>query len=103
MFELNGILSEGAVCNNSGMFFCQQAMSVFKVFNVLVQMQFTTSRTGLVNATGWSKNTALVYVYPRYSPHAVFNLGEYRREAVQSYKSYDFFRHDNKEAMEIRK
>lgn len=34
---------------------------------------------------------------------AVFNLGVYRREAVKSYKSYDFFRHDNKEAMEIRK
>lgn len=33
----------------------------------------------------------------------VFNLGVYRREAVKSYKSYDFFRHDNKEAMEIRK
>lgn len=63
-------------------------------------MQFTTSRTSLVNATEWNKNTALVYIYP---PLAVFNLGEYRREAVQSYKSYDFFRHDNKEAMEIRK
>lgn len=25
-------------------------------------MQFTTSRTGLVNATGWNKNTALVYI-----------------------------------------
>lgn len=37
------------------------------------------------------------------SPFAVFNLGVYRREAVKSYKSYDFFRHDNKEAMEIRK
>lgn len=36
-------------------------------------------------------------------PSAVFNLGVYRREAVQSYKSYDFFRHDNKEAMLIRK
>lgn len=34
---------------------------------------------------------------------AVFNLGEYRREAVKSYKSYDFFRHDNQEAMKIRK
>lgn len=34
---------------------------------------------------------------------AVFNLGVYRRNAVKSYKSYDFFRHDNKEAMEIRK
>lgn len=33
----------------------------------------------------------------------VFNLGVYRRNAVKSYKSYDFFRHDNKEAMEIRK
>ncbi|XP_056279198.1 6-phosphofructo-2-kinase/fructose-2,6-bisphosphatase 2-like isoform X2 [Pseudoliparis swirei] len=36
-------------------------------------------------------------------PTKVFNLGVYRREAVQAYKSYDFFRHDNKEAMEIRK
>uniref|UniRef100_A0A4W4FLJ9 6-phosphofructo-2-kinase/fructose-2,6-bisphosphatase 2 n=1 Tax=Electrophorus electricus TaxID=8005 RepID=A0A4W4FLJ9_ELEEL len=36
-------------------------------------------------------------------PTKVFNLGEYRREAVQSYKSYDFFRHDNEEAMKIRK
>ncbi len=34
---------------------------------------------------------------------SVFNLGVYRREAVQSYKSYDFFRHDNEEAMKIRK
>lgn len=34
---------------------------------------------------------------------AVFNLGVYRREAVKAYKSYDFFRHDNEEAMEIRK
>lgn len=37
------------------------------------------------------------------APAAVFNLGVYRREAVKAYKSYDFFRHDNKEAMEIRK
>ncbi|XP_019608042.2 6-phosphofructo-2-kinase/fructose-2,6-bisphosphatase 2 isoform X5 [Rhinolophus sinicus] len=36
-------------------------------------------------------------------PTKVFNLGVYRREAVKSYKSYDFFRHDNKEAMKIRK
>ncbi|KAB5546686.1 hypothetical protein PHYPO_G00074870 [Pangasianodon hypophthalmus] len=36
-------------------------------------------------------------------PTKVFNLGEYRREAVRSYKSYDFFRHDNTEAMRIRK
>ncbi|KAI2649436.1 6-phosphofructo-2-kinase/fructose-2,6-bisphosphatase 2 [Labeo rohita] len=36
-------------------------------------------------------------------PTKVFNLGVYRREAVQSYKSYDFFRHDNEEAMKIRK
>ncbi|XP_032432019.1 6-phosphofructo-2-kinase/fructose-2,6-bisphosphatase 2-like isoform X1 [Xiphophorus hellerii] len=35
-------------------------------------------------------------------PTKVFNLGAYRREAVQSYKSYDFFRHDNEEAMKIR-
>ncbi|XP_062315305.1 6-phosphofructo-2-kinase/fructose-2,6-bisphosphatase 2-like isoform X1 [Osmerus eperlanus] len=36
-------------------------------------------------------------------PTRVFNLGVYRREAVKSYKSYDFFRHDNEEAMTIRK
>ncbi|XP_066526570.1 6-phosphofructo-2-kinase/fructose-2,6-bisphosphatase 2 isoform X3 [Hoplias malabaricus] len=36
-------------------------------------------------------------------PTKVFNLGVYRREAVRSYKSYDFFRHDNEEAMRIRK
>ncbi|KAJ3603135.1 hypothetical protein NHX12_030878 [Muraenolepis orangiensis] len=33
----------------------------------------------------------------------LFNLGVYRREAVRAYKSYDFFRHDNQEAMKIRK
>ncbi|XP_072522461.1 6-phosphofructo-2-kinase/fructose-2,6-bisphosphatase 2 isoform X1 [Salminus brasiliensis] len=36
-------------------------------------------------------------------PTKVFNLGVYRREAVRAYKSYDFFRHDNEEAMRIRK
>ncbi|XP_072308307.1 6-phosphofructo-2-kinase/fructose-2,6-bisphosphatase 2 isoform X3 [Eucyclogobius newberryi] len=36
-------------------------------------------------------------------PTKVFNLGVYRREAVRAYKSYDFFRHDNQEAMRIRK
>ncbi|KAM4754301.1 LOW QUALITY PROTEIN: 6-phosphofructo-2-kinase/fructose-2,6-bisphosphatase-like [Cyanocitta cristata] len=36
-------------------------------------------------------------------PTRVFNVGEYRREAVPSYKSYEFFRHDNPEGMEIRR
>ncbi|XP_072135084.1 6-phosphofructo-2-kinase/fructose-2,6-bisphosphatase 2-like isoform X4 [Mobula birostris] len=36
-------------------------------------------------------------------PTKVFNLGQYRREAVKTYKSYEFFRHDNEEAMKIRK
>ncbi|KAF3854129.1 hypothetical protein F7725_022184 [Dissostichus mawsoni] len=36
-------------------------------------------------------------------PTKVFNLGVYRREAVRAYKSYDFFRHDNEDAMRIRK
>ncbi|KAG2460166.1 F263 bisphosphatase, partial [Polypterus senegalus] len=36
-------------------------------------------------------------------PHRVFNVGEYRREAVKQYSSYDFFRPDNQEAMKIRK
>ncbi|XP_071657365.1 6-phosphofructo-2-kinase/fructose-2,6-bisphosphatase 1 isoform X3 [Patagioenas fasciata] len=33
----------------------------------------------------------------------LFNVGQYRREAVQSYKSFEFFRHDNEEAMKIRR
>uniref|UniRef100_A0A8V0X018 6-phosphofructo-2-kinase/fructose-2,6-biphosphatase 1 n=1 Tax=Gallus gallus TaxID=9031 RepID=A0A8V0X018_CHICK len=36
-------------------------------------------------------------------PTRVFNVGQYRREAVQSYKNYEFFRHDNEEAMQIRR
>ncbi|XP_064417307.1 6-phosphofructo-2-kinase/fructose-2,6-bisphosphatase 3 [Latimeria chalumnae] len=36
-------------------------------------------------------------------PTKVFNVGEYRREAVKCYRSYDFFRSDNEEAMRIRK
>ncbi|XP_075236971.1 6-phosphofructo-2-kinase/fructose-2,6-biphosphatase isoform X4 [Lycorma delicatula] len=32
----------------------------------------------------------------------VFNLGEYRRHATTAYKSHEFFRQDNKEAMVIR-
>lgn len=34
---------------------------------------------------------------------AVFNVGEYRREAVKQYSSYNFFRPDNEEAMRVRK
>ena len=33
---------------------------------------------------------------------SVFNVGEYRRKATEQYKNHDFFRPDNKEAMEIR-
>ncbi|XP_010902225.1 6-phosphofructo-2-kinase/fructose-2,6-bisphosphatase isoform X1 [Esox lucius] len=36
-------------------------------------------------------------------PTKVFNVGQYRRDATQSYKSYKFFRPDNQEAMKIRK
>ncbi|TSX72107.1 6-phosphofructo-2-kinase/fructose-2,6-bisphosphatase [Bagarius yarrelli] len=36
-------------------------------------------------------------------PTKVFNVGQYRREAVQSYKTFEFFRPDNEEAMKIRK
>ncbi|XP_030623853.1 6-phosphofructo-2-kinase/fructose-2,6-bisphosphatase 1 isoform X2 [Chanos chanos] len=35
-------------------------------------------------------------------PTSVFNLGQYRREAVR-YKNYEFFRPDNEEAMKIRR
>uniref|UniRef100_A0A673A4R7 6-phosphofructo-2-kinase domain-containing protein n=1 Tax=Sphaeramia orbicularis TaxID=375764 RepID=A0A673A4R7_9TELE len=33
----------------------------------------------------------------------VFNVGQYRRNATQSYNSFEFFRPDNTEAMKIRK
>ncbi|NP_001088535.1 6-phosphofructo-2-kinase/fructose-2,6-biphosphatase 1 S homeolog [Xenopus laevis] len=36
-------------------------------------------------------------------PTKVFNVGQYRREVVQTYKSYEFFHPDNQEAMKIRK
>ncbi|XP_037701223.1 6-phosphofructo-2-kinase/fructose-2,6-bisphosphatase 3 isoform X2 [Choloepus didactylus] len=36
-------------------------------------------------------------------PTKVFNVGEYRREAVKQYSSYNFFRPDNEEAMKVRK
>lgn len=32
----------------------------------------------------------------------VFNVGEYRREAVKNYSSYDFFKPDNECAVKIR-
>ncbi|XP_068104430.1 6-phosphofructo-2-kinase/fructose-2,6-bisphosphatase 1 isoform X1 [Hyperolius riggenbachi] len=37
------------------------------------------------------------------TPTKVFNVGQYRREATQKYKNYQFFRADNQEAMKIRK
>lgn len=40
---------------------------------------------------------------PLWGPSAVFNVGEYRREAVPRYKNYEFFRHDNPEGLEIRR
>ncbi|XP_031438193.1 6-phosphofructo-2-kinase/fructose-2,6-bisphosphatase 3 isoform X2 [Clupea harengus] len=35
-------------------------------------------------------------------PTKVFNVGEYRREAVKQYSSFDFFKADNKDAVKIR-
>lgn len=34
---------------------------------------------------------------------SVFNVGQYRREAVKTYKNFEFFKPDNEEAMKIRK
>ncbi|XP_069621413.1 6-phosphofructo-2-kinase/fructose-2,6-bisphosphatase 3 isoform X1 [Ranitomeya imitator] len=36
-------------------------------------------------------------------PTKVFNVGEYRREAVKDFSSFDFFRADNQEAMKVRR
>uniref|UniRef100_A0A671NV78 6-phosphofructo-2-kinase/fructose-2,6-bisphosphatase 3-like n=1 Tax=Sinocyclocheilus anshuiensis TaxID=1608454 RepID=A0A671NV78_9TELE len=35
-------------------------------------------------------------------PTKVFNVGEYRREAVKHYSTYDFFKSDNEDAVKIR-
>ena len=32
----------------------------------------------------------------------MFNLGEYRRQATEAYKTHEFFRPDNAEAMALR-
>lgn len=34
---------------------------------------------------------------------AVFNVGQYRRDAAGTYNSFEFFKPDNAEAMKIRK
>lgn len=44
----------------------------------------------------------MLMVYSCFPP-LVFNVGEYRREAVKHYSSYDFFRPDNEEAMKVRR
>lgn len=44
----------------------------------------------------------MMMVYSCFPP-LVFNVGEYRREAVKHYSSYDFFRPDNEEAMKVRR
>ncbi|XP_073508557.1 6-phosphofructo-2-kinase/fructose-2,6-bisphosphatase 3 isoform X2 [Phyllobates terribilis] len=36
-------------------------------------------------------------------PTKVFNVGEYRREVVKDFSSFDFFRADNQEAMKVRR
>ncbi|KAM8974077.1 6-phosphofructo-2-kinase/fructose-2,6-bisphosphatase 3 [Pelodytes ibericus] len=36
-------------------------------------------------------------------PTKVFNVGEYRREAVKDFSSFDFFRAENQEAMKVRR
>lgn len=36
-------------------------------------------------------------------PPSVFNVGQYRRDAAGPYNSFEFFRPDNEEAMNIRK
>ncbi|CAL1606320.1 unnamed protein product [Knipowitschia caucasica] len=36
-------------------------------------------------------------------PTRVFNVGQYRRQAVKTYKNFEFFKPDNEEAMRIRK
>lgn len=72
------------------------------------QIKFSTSSIVIIaynppNPRVTSIKTSMGWVLMSFVHFAVFNLGVYRREAVRAYKSYDFFRHDNEEAMKIRK
>lgn len=64
---------------------------------------------GLALPFGGARPAAVARVRPAASsaalspPAAVFNVGEYRREAVKQYSSYSFFRPDNEEAMRVRR
>lgn len=49
-----------------------------------------------MNINAFSSSFTLFHVF------AVFNLGEYRRQATEAYKNHDFFRPDNAEAMALR-
>lgn len=51
----------------------------------------------IVAPSSWGQLRVLSSLSP------VFNVGEYRREAVKQYSSYNFFRPDNEEAMKVRK
>lgn len=42
--------------------------------------------------------SVLAYVFP-----IEFNVGQYRRECVKIYKSFEFFRPDNEEGLKIRR
>lgn len=52
---------------------------------------------------GWSTSPGLWVTTEGLSSSSVFNVGEYRREAVRQFSSYNFFRPDNEEAMRVRK
>lgn len=74
------------------------------------QINFSTSSIVIIayknhppNPWVISNKTGMGWELMSFVHFAVFNLGVYRREAVRAYKSYDFFRHDNEEAMKIRK
>lgn len=50
----------------------------------------------------WDAATFLCSFSSLFSAVVVFNVGEYRREAVKNYSSYDFFKPDNECAVKIR-
>lgn len=66
---------------------------------VPTKSQFPQLKCVLVRGKAWIKQVKRSVAYIQ----TVFNVGQYRREAVKIYENFEFFKPDNEEAMRIRK
>ncbi|KAH1188004.1 hypothetical protein KIL84_012392 [Mauremys mutica] len=85
------------------------AGSAFNAVQAVLEGEFTNSPTMVIlvglPARGKTYISKKLTHYLNWIgiPTKVFNVGQYRREAVQTYQNYEFFRPDNQEAMRIRR